>query len=203
MAPNPRRARMFLSEKGIEDIDIVQVDLGNKEQLGEEFRKINPLCTVPALVLEDGTLITESVAICRYFEELRPSPSMMGRDAKEKAQVEMWQRRVELLGMLPAADAFRNTGKRWTDRAIPGPANYAQIPELAERGRTRVEHFLGVLNQRLEVSEFIATETFTIADITAFILIEFAGWSKIEIPEEFGALRRWYKKTKARPSAEA
>ena len=80
-APNPRRARMFLSEKGIDNIDIIQVDLGNKEQLGEEFRKINPLCTVPALVLDDGTLITESVAICRYFEELQPSPSMMGRDA--------------------------------------------------------------------------------------------------------------------------
>ncbi len=202
-APNPRRARMFLSEKGIEDIDIIQVDLGNKEQLGEEFRKINPLCTVPALVLDDGTLVTESVAICRYFEELQPSPSMMGRDAKEKAQVEMWQRRVELLGMLPAADAFRNTGKGWTDRAVPGPTNYAQIPELAERGRTRVEHFLGVLNQQLEVSEFVATETFTIADITAFILIEFAGWSKIEIPEEYVALRRWHQSTKARPSVKA
>ena len=202
-APNPRRARMFLAEKGMEDIDIVQVDLGNREQLGEDFRKINPLCTVPALVLDDGTLITESVAICRYFEELQPSPSMMGRDAKEKAQVEMWHRRVELLGMLPAADTFRNTGKRWTDRAIPGPTNYAQIPELAERGRTRVEHFLGVLNQQLEVSEFVATETFTIADITAFILIEFAGWSKIEIPEEYDALQRWYQNTKARPSAKA
>jgi len=194
---------MFLSEKGIEDIDIIQVDLGNKEQLGEEFRKINPLCTVPALVLDDGTLVTESVAICRYFEEVQPLPSMMGRDAKEKAQVEMWQRRVELLGMLPAADAFRNTGKGWTDRAVPGPTNYAQIPELAERGRTRVGHFLGVLNQQLEVSEFVATETFTIADITAFILIEFAVWSKIEIPEEYVALRRWYQNTKARPSVKA
>ena len=126
----------------------------------------------------------------------------MGRDAKEKALVEMWQRRVELQGMLPAGDTFRNSGKRWTDRALAGPVNYAQIPELVNRGRARVEYFLGVLNEQLGVSEFVATETFTIADITAFILIEFAGWSKIEIPAEYGALQRWYQSTKARPSVE-
>ena len=105
--------------------------------------------------------------------------------------------------MLPAADAFRNTGKVCVDRAVPGPTNYAQIPELAERGRERVEHFLGVLNERLEVSEFIATEIFSIADITAFIFIEFAGWSKIQIQEKHGGLQRWYQNTKARPSAKA
>lgn len=202
IAPNPRRARIFLAEKGIDDVDIVQVDLGNKEQLGNEFRAINPSCIVPALALDDGTLITESVAICRYFEELQPSPPLMGRDAKEKALVEMWQRRVELQGMLPAGETFRNSGKRWRDRALAGPVNYAQIPELVDRGRARVEHFLGVLNEQLGVSEFVATEIFTIADITTFILIEFAGWSKIEIPEEYGALQRWYQSTKARPSVE-
>jgi glutathione S-transferase len=191
---------MFLAEKGIDNVDIVQVDLGNKEQLSDNFRAINPSCIVPALALDDGTLITESVAICRYFEELQPSPPLMGRDAKEKALVEMWQRRVELQGMLPAGDTFRNSGKRWTDRALAGPVNYAQIPELVNRGRARVEYFLGVLNEQLGVSEFVATETFTIADITAFILIEFAGWSKIEIPEDYGALQHWYQSTKARPS---
>ena len=202
MAPNPRRARIFLAEKGIDNVDIVQVDLGNREQLSDDFRAINPSCIVPALVLDDGTLITESVAICRYFEELQSSPPLMGRDAKEKALVEMWQRRVELQGMLPAGDTFRNSGKRWTDRALAGPVNYAQIPQLIDRGRARVEHFLGVLNEQLGVSEFVATEIFTIADITAFILIEFAGWSKIEIPEEYCALQRWYQSTKARPSVE-
>jgi glutathione S-transferase len=193
---------MFLAEKGIDNVDIVQVDLGNKEQLSDNFRAINPSCIVPALALDDGTLITESVAICRYFEELQPSPPLMGRDAKEKALVEMWQRRVELQGMLPAGDTFRNSGKRWTDRALAGPVNYAQIPELVNRGHARVEYFLGVLNEQLGVSEFVATETFTIADITAFILIEFAGWSKIEIPEEYGALQLWHQSTKARPSVE-
>ena len=202
IAPNPRRARIFLAEKGIDNVDIVQVDLGNREQLSDDFRAINPSCIVPALVLDDGTLITESVAICRYFEELQSSPPLMGRDAKEKALVEMWQRRVELQGMLPAGDTFRNSGKRWTDRALAGPVNYAQIPQLIDRGRARVEHFLGVLNEQLGVSEFVATEIFTIADITAFILIEFAGWSKIEIPAEYGALQRWYQSIKARPSVE-
>ena len=202
IAPNPRRARIFLAEKGIDNVDIVQVDLGNREQLSDDFRAINPSCIVPALVLDDGTLITESVAICRYFEELQSSPPLMGRDAKEKALVEMWQRRVELQGMLPAGDTFRNSGKRWTDRALAGPVNYAQIPQLIDRGRARVEHFLGVLNEQLAVSEFVATEIFTIADITAFILIEFAGWSKIEIPAEYGALQRWYQSIKARPSVE-
>ncbi|SVD21819.1 uncharacterized protein METZ01_LOCUS374673, partial [marine metagenome] len=167
IAPNPRRARIFLAEKGIDNVDIVQVDLGNREQLSDDFRAINPSCIVPALILDDGTLITESVAICRYFEELQSSPPLMGRDAKEKALVEMWQRRVELQGMLPAGDTFRNSGKRWTDRALAGPVNYVQIPQLIDRGRARVEHFLGVLNEQLGVSEFVATEIFTIADITA------------------------------------
>ena len=203
MAPNPRRARIFLAEKGIDNVDIVQVDLGNREQLSDDFRAINPSCIVPALILDDGTLITESVAICRYFEELQSSPPLMGRDAKEKALVEMWQRRVELQGMLPAGDTFRNSGKRWTDRALAGPVNYAQIPQLIDRGRARVEHFLGVLNEQLGVSEFVATEIFTIADITAFILIEFAGWSKIEIQEKHTNLQRWYQATKSRPSADA
>ena len=202
-APNPRRARMFMAEKGINDVEIIQVDLGNVEQLGNEYRAINPSGTVPALVLDDDTLIAESVAICRYFEELQPLPPLMGRNAKEKAQVEMWQRQVELQGYLPAGDTFRNHNKRFAGRAIAGPEKYEQIPELVVRGRARVEHFLGILDQRLGASEFVASDIFTIADITAFILIEFAGWSKIAIQEEHTNLQRWYQDTKSRPSADA
>ena len=202
-APNPRRARMFMAEKGIDDVEIIQVDLGNVEQLGNEYRAINPSGTVPALVLDDDTLIAESVAICRYFEELQPSPPLMGRNAKEKAQVEMWQRQVELQGYLPAGDTFRNHNKRFAGRAIAGPEKYEQIPELVVRGRARVEHFLDILDQRLGASEFVANNVFTIADITAFILIEFAGWSKITIQEEHTNLQRWYQDTKSRPSADA
>ena len=202
-APNPRRARMFMAEKGINDVEIIQVDLGNVEQLGNEYRAINPSGTVPALVLDDNTLIAESVAICRYFEELQPLPPLMGRNAKEKAQVEMWQRQVELQGYLPAGDTFRNHNKRFVGRAIAGPKKYEQIPELVVRGRARVEHFLGILDQRLGASEFVANDVFTIADITAFILIEFAGWSKISVQEKHTHLQRWYQTTKSRPSADA
>ena len=179
-APNPRRARIFVAEKGIDDIEIVQVDLGKLEQRGDE-----------------------SIAICRYFEELQPLPPLMGRNAIEKAQVEMWQRQVELQGFLPAGEAFRNYNKNFTGRAVAGPENYEQIPELAVRGRARVEHFLGILDQRLGASEFVASDVFTIADITAFIFIDFAGWSKIEIQEKHTNLQRWYQATKSRPSADA
>ena len=202
-APNPRRARMFMAEKGINDVEIIQVDLGNVEQLGNEYRAINPSGTVPTLVLDDDTLIAESVAICRYFEELQPLPPLMGRNAIEKAQVEMWQRQVELQGYLPAGDTFRNHNKRFAGRAIPGPENYEQIPELVVRGRARVERFLDILDQRLGASEFVANDVFTIADITAFILIEFAGWSKISVQEKHTNLQRWYQNTKSRPSADA
>jgi glutathione S-transferase len=204
MAPNPRRTRIFMAEKGIEGIEIIQVDLGDtREQMGEEYQTINPSCTVPALVLDDGTLIAESVAICRYFEEIHPIPALMGRDAKEKALVEMWQRQVELQGYLPAGDAFRNYNKRFAGRAIPGKDSYEQIPELVTRGRTRVERFFNLLNQHLESREFVATDIFSIADITAFVMIDFAGWSKLGIQEGHTHLQRWYEAVKARPSATA
>lgn len=203
MAPNPRRARIFMAEKDIKDVEIIQVDLASLEQQGDDFRRINPSCTVPALVLDDGTLITESVAICRYFEELQPAPPLLGRDAKEKAIVEMWQRQVELQGYLPAGEAFRNFNKNFTGRAIAGPEPYEQIPELATRGRARVEYFFGLLDQQLGKSEFVATNIFTIADITAFIMIEFAAWSKIVIDAKHTNLQRWYETTKQRPSTTA
>ena len=136
MAPNPMRARIFMAEKGIEGVEIIQIDLGdNRENVGDEYRSINPSCTVPALVLEDGTLISESVAICRYFEEVQPNPPLMGRDPKEKAVVEMWQRQVELQGYMPAGEAFRNYNKRFAGRALAGNDSYEQIqnwlPEAA------------------------------------------------------------------------
>ena len=204
MAPNPRRARIFMAEKGIEGVEVIQVDLGDsRENVGEKYRAINPSCTVPALVLEDGTLISESVAICRYFEELHPTPALMGRDAKEKAVVEMWQRQIELQGYMPAGDAFRNHSKRFAGRAIAGKDSYEQIPELVTRSRTRVERFFSLLNEHLEGRDFVATDVFSIADITAFVMIDFAGWSKLAIQENQTHLQRWYDAVKKRPSAAA
>ena len=204
MAPNPRRARIFMAEKGIEGVEIIQIDLGdNRENVGEEYRSINPSCTVPALVLEDGTLISESVAICRYFEEVQPNPPLMGRDPKEKAIVEMWQRQVELQGYMPAGDAFRNYNKRFAGRALAGNDSYAQIPELVTRSRTRVERFFNLLNDHMESREFIASDVFSIADITAYVMVDFAGWSKMGITESQTHLKRWYESIKARPSSSA
>ena len=204
MAPNPRRARIFMAEKGIEGVEVIQVDLGDsRENVGEKYRAINPSCTVPALVLEDGTLIAESVAICRYFEELHPTPALMGRDAKEKAMVEMWQRQIELQGYMPAGDAFRNYNKRFAGRAIAGKDSYEQIPELVTRSRARVERFFSLLNKHLEARDFVATDVFSIADITAFVMIDFAGWSKLAIQENQTHLQRWYETVKARPSSTA
>ena len=204
MAPNPRRARIFMAEKGIEGVEIIQIDLGdNRENVGEEYRSINPSCTVPALVLEDGTLISESVAICRYFEEIQPNPPLMGRDAKEKAVVEMWQRQVELQGYTPAGEAFRNYNKRFAGRALAGNDSYEQIPELVTRSRTRVERFFNLLNDHMESREFIASDVFSIADITAYVMVDFAGWSKMGITESQTHLKRWYESIKARPSSNA
>ena len=204
MAPNPRRARIFMAEKGIEGVEIIQIDLGdNRENVGEEYRSINPSCTVPALVLEDGTLISESVAICRYFEEIQPNPPLMGRDAKEKAVVEMWQRQVELQGYTPAGEAFRNYNKRFAGRALAGNDSYEQIPELVTRSRTRVERFFNFLNDHMESRQFIASDVFSIADITAYVMVDFAGWSKMGIAESQTHLKRWYESIKARPSSSA
>ena len=204
MAPNPRRARIFMAEKGIEGVEIIQIDLGdNRENVGDEYRSINPSCTVPALVLEDGTLISESVAICRYFEEVQPNPPLMGRNPKEKAVVEMWQRQVELQGYMPAGEAFRNYNKRFAGRALAGNDSYEQIPELVTRSRTRIERFFNLLNDHMESREFIASDVFSIADITAYVMVDFAGWSKMGITESQTHLKRWYESIKARPSSNA
>ena len=193
-----------MAEKGIEGVEIIQIDLGdNRENVGDEYRSINPSCTVPALVLEDGTLISESVAICRYFEEIQPNPPLMGRDAKEKAVVEMWQRQVELQGYMPAGEAFRNYNKRFAGRALAGNDSYEQIPELVTRSRTRVERFFNLLNDHMESREFIASDVFSIADITAYVMVDFAGWSKMGITESQTHLKRWYDSIKARPSSNA
>ena len=204
MAPNPRRARIFMAEKGIEGVEIIQIDLGdNRENVGDEYRSINPSCTVPALVLEDGTLISEYVAICRYFVEIQPNPPLMGRDEKEKAVVEMWQRQVELQGYMPAGEAFRNYNKRFAGRALAGNDSYEQIPELVTRSRTRVERFFNLLNDHMESRKFIASDVFSIADITAYVMVDFAGWSKMGIAESQTHLKRWYDSIKARPSSNA
>ena len=201
-APSPRRVRVFLAEKAI-TIPTIQIDLRNGEQFTPAFRAINPECTVPVLVLDDGTSIPDAIAICRYIEEIHPDPLLMGRNTAERAIVESWQRRVERNGFYAVMEAFRNFSPGLRGRALPGPDAFEQIPALAERGRARVQHFFAWLNARLADYEFICGPDFTVADITGLVTVDFAGWAKLKPPEEMTHLRRWHAAVSARPSAKA
>ena len=198
-APSPRRVRIFLAEKGI-SLPTVQVDLRNGEQFSPAFRAINPDCTVPALVLDDGTVIADAVAICGYLEELHPEPPLIGATPQERAVVTALNRQIERDGFFAAMDAFRNVAKGLKGRALPGPHDYEQIPELAARGRVRVEHFFRAMDARLADREYVAGPRFTIADISTLVLTDFAGWAKLSIPPECTRLRRWHAVVAARPS---
>jgi glutathione S-transferase len=202
-APNPRRVRMFLVEKGVE-IPTRTVDLRSGEHFSDDFRAVNPGCTVPALVLDDGTAIAESVAICQYLEAVYPDPPLMGEGAAGRALVTMWQRRMEHDGFFAVVEAFRNAAPGLRGRALPGGREVEQIPELAERGRRRYGWFLEDLDRRLQETSFVAGEDFSIADITALVTVDFARRAiKVEPPAGLGALDRWYREVSARPSAGA
>ena len=201
-APSPRRVRIFLAEKGVE-IETVQVDLGQGEQLSEAYREVNPDCVVPALQLDDGSHISEVLAICQYLEETYPEPALMGGTAEERARVSMWNAKVEQQGLWAMADAFRNSAKGLQNRAVTGPEAYPQIPELAERGRSRVLQFFKRLDAQLASSRFVAGDSYSIADITAMVLVDFAGWIKIQVPVDATNIARWYAEVSKRPSAAA
>jgi len=194
--------RIFLAEKDI-GIETVQVDLRNGEQFTPAFRAINPDCTVPALMLDDGAVIADAIAICGYLEELHPEPALIGTTAQERALVTALNRQIERDGFLAAMDAFRNATKGLKGRALPGPHDYEQIPELAARGRLRVEHFFRAMDARLETRQFVAGDRYTIADISTMVLTDFAAWAKLNVPEECTNFRRWHAAVAARPSAKA
>jgi glutathione S-transferase len=204
LAPNPRRVRMFLAEKSIE-IPMVQVNTRERRQFDEEFVAKNPLKAVPVLELDDGTCIAESVAICRYFEEIQPQPALMGTDAKDKAIVEMWNRRVELMGYSATAEIVRNSLPMFEDRGLSGvPGGVPQIPALVERGKQTLGRFFNLLDGQLGANRFVAGPAFTIADITAYVTVEFAKRVDIHIPAS-GAVNvtRWHEEVASRPSASA
>ncbi len=201
-APSPRRVRVFMAEKGIE-METVLIDLGAGVQFGEAFRRINPDCVVPVLQLDDGSCISEVVAICAYLEALYPEPPLMGRTPEERAAVLMWNAKAEQLGLWAVAEAFRNSVKGLANNAVPGPDPYPQIPELADRGRQRVESFLQRLDDELSARDYLAGEQFSMADITAVVVVDFAAWIKITPPEDARHLRRWHGDVSGRPSAAA
>ena len=188
-APSPRRARILLAEKGIAH-DTVQVDLRRGEQLGDAYRRVNPQCTVPALRTEEGAILTDNAAITAYLEARCPLPPLLGVSALEKAEVASWNWRVEFEGLMAIAEALRNSTPSMADRALPGPVNYAQIPELAQRGLARLQQFLDTLDARLEGRDFVATDRFSVADITAVVAVDFARVVKVKPGEQHPNLLR-------------
>jgi glutathione S-transferase len=195
-APNPRRVRVFLAEKGI-SVPLVPIDMGALEHRGQAVSSRNPLQRLPVLELDDGTIITESVAICRYFEELHPEPALFGSGAVGKALVEMWQRRVELLFLASVAAAFRHVHPAMAEWEIP------QIPEWGEANKPKAIAFLNFLDTELARREFIAGDAYSIADITGLIAVDFMKPARIQMPQECENVRRWHKAVSGRPSAAA
>lgn len=198
-APSPRRARILLAEKGVTH-ETFQVDLRNSEQLSHAYQKINPLCTVPALRIEDRTVLTDNAAITAYLEARYPEPPLLGNTPNEKAEIASWNWRVEFEGLMAVADALRNSAPAMANRALPGPADYPQIPELAQRGLVRLQQFLVTLNDRLADRDFIATDRFSVADITAVVAVDFARVVKVRPGEQHPHLRRWRAAMALRPS---
>ena len=194
-APNPRRVRIFLSEKGI-DIPTEQVDLMKGEHKKDEYKKMSPLSQVPTLELDDGTYITESIAICRYFEALHPEPNLLGKDPKEIAIIEMWQRRIELLLMIGIANTYRH--------GHPAMAALEdQVKEWSEASRPRVIKMLRWFDKQMKNKEYMCLDRYTIADISALVCFDFAKWPKIDIPDDCNNLKNYYERLNSRASASA
>lgn len=203
-APSPRRVRIYLAEKGI-TVARRPVDLRASEHLSEVYRQENLFATVPVLELDDGELIPESAAICRYFEALHPHPPLFGGgDPLAVARIESWTRRIEHDGYAAAVNVLRNDRSAFVDRPLPGAwPPMAQIPALAERGRMMWQVFASALDAQLDGREWVTGDTFTFADITALVTVDFAAAARLDVPEPCAQLRRWHQAASARSSAAA
>jgi glutathione S-transferase len=195
-APNPRRVRIFLAEKGV-TVPTEQVDFGKLEQRSATYTAINPMQRVPALVLDDGTVIAESIAICRYFEALHPDPPLFGRGALEGALIEMWNRRAELHLLFPVAMVFQHLHPAMKIMVDP------QVTDWGEANKPRVFEFLHFLDGELQNHPFVAGSEYSVADITALVAVDFMRVSKMIVPDNFIHVRRWHEAVSARPSANA
>jgi len=195
-APNPRRVRIFLAEKGI-SIPTEPVDLGTMQHKSPDFTAVNPLQRLPALVLDDGTVLTESIAICRYFEGMQPEPLLFGRPGLEAALIEMWNRRLELNLYLPVSQVFRHLHPAMKAYEVP------QVEAWGEANKPRVLAFLKLLNAELANRTFVAGNAYSVADITGLIAVDFMKTAKLTVPEDLAHVRRWHALVSARPSAVA
>lgn len=200
-APSPRRARMVIAEKRI-DVETVEVDLRSGQQFSEDFMAVNPGCTVPVLVTDDGDSLCENASIVRYLEALYPDPPLLGTSPIDQARVAEWVWRSEFEGLISVMEVLRNTSKAMKDRALPGPDPVPQIPELAARGMARGQRFFKTMDKRLTDTPWLAGDAFSFADISAFVFVEFAAWVKMVPGEELEALAKWRDACKARPSGQ-
>ena len=198
-APSPRRARILLAEKGAPH-ETVQVDLRCGEQFGEAFRAVNPHCTVPVLRVEEGQLLTDNAAILAYVEARFPEPPLLGTTPVEKALIASWQWRAEFEGLLAVAEALRNGSPAMANRALPGPVDYPQIPELAQRGVARIQQFFVSLDQQLALHDYVAGPAFSVADITSVVAVDFARIVKQKPDDRHPHLQRWRARMAERPS---
>lgn len=195
-APNARRVTLFMQYKNIE-IETHQIDMMGLEQLGDDYKKINPECTVPALVLDDGTVLTEVVGICAYLEALYPDKPLMGSSALEKALVISWDHKLFMGIMAATGGILRNTSKGFVNRGLPGPIDVPQIPELAERGRLQIPQILAKLNEHLANNQWVAGDNFSLADIDLLASIDFMKWVKQAVPDECVHIKSWHKRAAA------
>jgi glutathione S-transferase len=198
-APSPRRARILLAEKGVAH-DTVQVDLRSGEQFGETYRHVNPQCTVPALRTDDGLVLTDNAGIAAWVEARFPQPPLLGDTPQAKAEIASWNWRIEFEGLLAIAETLRNSTPAMANRALPGPVDYPQIPELAQRGLARVQQFFLTLNDRLAGRDFVAGDRFSVADITAVVAVDFARVVKVKPGEQHPHVLRWRAAMAGRPS---
>lgn len=195
-APNPRRVRIFLAEKGIQ-VPFEEFDLMKGALKTAEFTRLNPLQRVPVLIFDDGTCLSETVAICRYFEETNPEPALFGQGAIGRATVEMWNRRMELGLLMHVAQAFRHTHPAMAHLEVP------QVKEWGEANKPKAVELLKILDEQLERSKYVAGDSYSIADITALVAVDFMRLARIERPAELNSLARWHAEMSARPSAKA
>jgi glutathione S-transferase len=201
-APSPRQVRMFIAEKGLTDrIETVEINLREGKHMTAEFRAINPNCTVPVLETDDGRRFLSTQGCWRYLEAAFPEPPLLGRTPEEQGRVADLAWSAELEGFMAVGEALRNSAPRLNDRALVGPHNYAQIPQLAERGRQRIPRFFERLDALLDGREYLAGDFFSGADIIAVVAVDFAGWLKFELPESAANARRWHAAVSGRPSA--
>jgi glutathione S-transferase len=195
-APNPRRVRIFLAEKGIE-VPFEELDLMKGALKTPEFTQVNWFQRVPVLILDDGTAISETIAICRYFEEIEPEPALLGKGAIGRATVEMWSRRMELGLLLSVAQAFRHLHPAMAHLEVP------QVPAWGEANKPKAREILGFIDRELAGRQYIAGNDFSVADITALVAVDFMKPARIQLPPELKNLERWYQEVSSRPSAKA